>query len=139
MLIAAALTTLVVCAASVPAQAGTRRQMVRTINHVRGWSHLRQVHYSRALARGAASWARLLMRRDQLAHSASAMRHHEGEIIEWHTGGRARVARTVKEWLQSAEHRVVMLNGWFGRAGAGRAVGYMGGRRCTIWVVRFAH
>ena len=139
MLIAAALTAIVVSIAMpTPARAGTRKQMIRAINYVRSWSHRRQVHFSKRLSRGAASWARHLMRRDVLAHSSRALRRHEGEIIEWHTGRRARLNRTVIEWWHSPEHRVVML-GRYRQAGAGRAVGYFGGRRCTIWVVRFAH
>ncbi|HEX6712052.1 MAG TPA: CAP domain-containing protein [Thermoleophilaceae bacterium] len=107
--------------------------MVRTINYVRGWSHLRHLRYSARLSRGAAAWARHLMRRQMLAHAS----HVQGEIIEWHTGARAQIKQTVMEWLNSDGHRHVML-GHFRRAGAGRAVGYFGGRRCTIWVVRFA-
>jgi len=112
--------------------------MIRAINHARAWSHRRHVHFSRRLSHGASAWAHLLVRRNLLAHSARAVRHGEGEIIEWHTGRRARVHRTIVEWLHSAEHRHVMLTPRYRRAGAGRAVGYMGGRRCTIWVVRFA-
>jgi uncharacterized protein YkwD len=112
--------------------------MVRAINNARAWSHDRRVNFSRRLSAGAASWARYLVRRNMLAHSAAAISHGEGEIIEWHTGGRAQIGQTVREWLNSAEHRAVMLAGDYRRAGAGRAVGYMGGRRCTIWVVRFA-
>ena len=51
-------------------------------------------------------------------------------------GGGALINRTVTEWWNSSEHRDVML-GSFRRAGAGRAVGYFGGRLCTIWVARF--
>jgi uncharacterized protein YkwD len=134
MLIAAALTTMLVFVGAPAAHAGSRKQMIRTINHVRGWSHLRHVHYSRRLSRGAAAWARHLMREQMLAHAS----HVQGEVIEWHTGARALVKRTVTEWLHSDGHRHVML-GHFRRAGAGRAVGWFGGRRCTIWVVRFGH
>ena len=138
MLAAAVLATLVVSVAVPAAQAGTRRHMIRAINHVRAWSHRHHLHFSRRLSRGATAWAHLLVRRNTLAHSSRAIRHGEGEIIEWHTGRRARVGRTVVEWMHSAEHRQVMLTGRYRRAGAGRAVGYMGGRRCTVWVVRFA-
>lgn len=112
--------------------------MIRAINFVRSWNHLKPLHNSRRLSAGAASWARLLMRREVLAHSARALARREGEIIEWHTGRRADVNQTVIEWLHSAEHRVVMLAHHYRRAGAGRAVGHLRGRRCTIWVVRFA-
>ena len=136
--IAAALATGVVSLATPAAQAGPRKQMVRAINSVRSWSHRRHVYFSRRLSGGAGSWARHLMRRDVLAHSSRALRRGEGEIIEWHTGGRARVRRTVREWLNSPEHRAVMLAHGYRHAGAGRAVGYIGGHRSTIWVVRFS-
>jgi uncharacterized protein YkwD len=138
MLIAAALMTGVVSMSAPTAQAGTRKQMVRSINYVRGWSNRHQLHFSHRLSRGANSWARQLMRRNVLAHSAAAMRRREGEIIEWHTGPRAQVKSTVIEWWHSSGHRHVMLGKRYHRAGAGRAVGYIGGQRCTIWVVRFA-
>jgi uncharacterized protein YkwD len=112
--------------------------MVKAINYVRGWSHRHRLRFSNRLSAAAAAWARTLVRRDVLAHSAKAISHGEGEILEWHTGPRARINKTVIEWWHSAEHRHVMLSGRYRRAGAGRAVGYMNGRRCTIWVVRFA-
>jgi uncharacterized protein YkwD len=133
MLIAAALTTLVVSAAAPAAHADQRKQMIRTINYVRSWSHRHNLRFSRRLSRGAGAWARHLMRRQILGHASG----QQGEILEWHTGGAARIKRTVIEWWHSSGHREVML-GHYRRAGAGRAVGYFGGRRCTIWVVRFA-
>lgn len=138
MLVAAALTTLAVAAVTPAAQAGVRKQMIRKINSARSWSHRHGVSFSGRLSRGASSWADYLMRRDMLAHSGSAISRGEGEIIEWHTGGRANVRKTVVEWLHSTSHRHVMLARGYRHAGAGRAVGYFGGRKCTIWVVRFA-
>jgi uncharacterized protein YkwD len=133
MLVAAALMTLVVGAAAPGAQAGTRKQIIRKINYVRSWSHRRPLHFSGRLSRRAAAWARHLMRAQYLGHASGV----QGEVIEWHTGPRAQINRTVIEWWHSSGHRRVML-GNFRRAGAGRAVGMFGGRRCTIWVVRFA-
>ena len=78
------------------------------------------------------------MRRDVLAHSAAAMRRHEGEVIEWHTGLSAKVNTVVMEWLNSSGHRQVMLSRRYRHAGAGRATGWMNGQKSTIWVVRFA-
>src|SRR5689334_852574 len=108
MLIAVALTAAVVSvSAPASADASQRRQMVRAINFVRSWSHRHHLHVSHRLSRGANAWARHLMRRDVLAHSSRAIRRHEGEIIEWHTGRRARVNKTVWEWLGSPGHRHV--------------------------------
>jgi uncharacterized protein YkwD len=133
MLIAAVLMMLVVSATAPAAQAGQRKQMVRNINDVRGWRHLHGVQLSRRLSRGAAAWARHLMQIQTLAHASG----QQGEIIEWHTGGAAMIRRTVIEWWESSGHRRVMM-GHYRRAGVGKAVGYYGGRLCTIWVVRFA-
>jgi uncharacterized protein YkwD len=138
MLFAAVLATLVVSVAVPAAQAGTRMKMVRSINNVRSWSHRRHLRFSNKLSQGAASWARSLMQRNVLAHSSRALSRHEGEIIEWHVGARPNITKTVTAWRNSAEHRRVMLTRGYRRAGAGRAVGYFSGRRCTIWVVRFA-
>ena len=132
MLFAAALMTFVVCVAAPAAQAGQRKQMVRTINNARAWTHHHRLRFSARLSRGASAWAHHLMRRQILAHAS----HVQGEIIEWHTGGASQIGQTVTEWLNSSGHRQVML-GRFRRAGAGKAVGYFGGLRCTIWVVRF--
>jgi uncharacterized protein YkwD len=133
VLIVAALSTLAFSVAAPAAQAGQRKQMIRTINYVRGWSHLGALRYSDRLSRGAAAWARHLMHSQYLGHASGP----QGEVIEWHTGGAAMVKRTVISWWHSTGHRHVML-GHFRRAGAGRATGIFGGQRCTIWVVRFA-
>jgi uncharacterized protein YkwD len=112
--------------------------MIRAINFVRSWSHHRSLGFSARLSRGAAAWARHLMRTEVLAHSAAAMRRHEGEVIESHTSPRANVNKVVMEWLNSPGHRQVMLSRGYRRAGAGKAVGWLGGQKSTIWVVRFA-
>jgi uncharacterized protein YkwD len=139
MLLAALCATAVITAAApTAADAGQRRQMVRAINFVRSWGHHRSLGFSARLSRGAASWARHLMRTDVLAHSATALRRQEGEVIEWHTGAAANVNKVVLEWLNSPGHRGVMLSHRYRRAGAGKAVGWMRGRKSTIWVVRFA-
>jgi uncharacterized protein YkwD len=139
-MLAAALCALALTTAAMPpaADAGKRRQMVRAINFVRGWSHIHGMNYSSRLSRGATTWARHLMRRDVLAHSRRAVRRHEGEVIEWHTGGASKVNSVVMEWLHSTGHRHVMLSRRYKHAGAGKAVGWMNGRRSTIWVVRFS-
>jgi uncharacterized protein YkwD len=138
-LIAAAFTTAVVVLAAIPAaEAGQRNEMVGAINFVRGWGHHDRLRYSKHLSGGAAAWARHLMRRDVMAHSARARQRGEGEIIEWHTGSEAKINQVVMEWLRSPGHRRVMLAGRFRRAGAGKAVGELNGRRSVIWVVRFS-
>jgi uncharacterized protein YkwD len=112
--------------------------MIRTINSVRSWTHVHGVRFSQGLSRGAAAWARHLISAGVLAHSGGAMRRHEGEVIEWHIGCKASIEKVVQEWMNSPEHRPVLLAGDYRVAGAGRAIGWMNGHRSTIWVVRFA-
>ena len=138
MLSAAALAATTLSLAAAPAQADLRQRIIGKINVGRSSSHRRPLSFSSRLADGAASWARHLVSRNVLEHSFAATSRGEGEIIEWHTGTVARVNQTVVEWWHSVEHRRIMLGRSYRRAGAGRAVGYMGGRPCTIWVVRFA-
>jgi len=123
-------------AAALPPVAGasTRTRMVETINYVRSWGQIHGLSYSPRLSRRAAAWARTLIRRGVIAHSSST----RGEVIEWHTGSRPRIRQAVGAWLRSPGHRRVILSRSYRRAGAGRAVGYMDGRRVTVWVVRFA-
>lgn len=123
-------------AATLPPVAGasTRTRMVNTINYVRSWGQVPGLQYSPRLSRRAAAWARRLIRRGVLAHSSAA----GGEVIEWHSGSRPRIRRAVGAWLRSPGHRRVILSRRYNRAGAGRAVGYMQGRKVTVWVVRFA-
>ena len=132
---ALAAATLFVAALLPPvARASTRTRMVDTINYVRSWGHIHGLRYSPALSRRAAGWARHLIARGVLAHSSAA----GGEVIEWHAGSRPGIRRAVGAWLRSPGHRRVILSRRYARAGAGRAVGYMHGRRVTVWVVRFA-
>jgi uncharacterized protein YkwD len=137
-LLAALLASAMLILAALPAHAGSRsaprRSMVRAIEGARG----SQLRFSRKLSAAAAAWARHLFQAGVLAHSARVRQCHEGEVIEWHTGTAANVGGVVNEWLGSPDHRPVLLNRIWQRAGAGRAVGTMNGRRSTIWVVRFA-
>ena len=110
--------------------------MIRAINSVRSAHHRGSVRFSQRLSAAAAAWARHLVRDNVLAHAS--LHPGQGEIIEWHTTGRPQIRSAVAEWWHSREHRTVMMRRRFHTAGAGRAVGVMNGRRCTIWVVRFA-
>jgi uncharacterized protein YkwD len=136
MLRAALITTAALLIAPLSASAGTKRQMIKSINHVRNRDAVRGVHFSRRLSRGAAAWARHLMSTSSLSHAG--LTPGEGEVIEWHTGGAARIRQVVREWLNSPPHRDVMLARGYHRAGAARAVGMFNGQKATIWVVRFA-
>ena len=135
-LFACILAAAILFAATIPpaASASTRTRMVKTINYVRSWGHIHGLRYSPRLSGRAAAWARHLIRRGVLAHSSSA----GGEVIEWHAGARPRIRHAVGAWMRSPGHRRVILSRRYRRAGAGRAVGYMNGRRVTVWVVRLS-
>src|SRR5947207_376649 len=92
-----------------PAQAGPRKSMLRAIDPVPG----SRLHFSKRLSAGAASWARHLFQAGLLAHSGRAIRCHQGEVIEWHTGTSPNVQGVVTEWMNSPEHRPVLMNGIF--------------------------
>jgi uncharacterized protein YkwD len=126
---------LMLAALSPPASAGSRSRMVKAINHARA-GHVQRVHFSKRLTRKATRWAHRLARDGVVGHSSSSA---GGEIIEWHLGAKPRIGNTVRSWLHSPSHRQVMLSGSFNRAGAGKAVGWFGGHRATIWVVQFGH
>ena len=95
MLFAAVLTSAVLVLPATPARAGMLEQIIGKINSVRSGNHLAPVRISQRLSRGAGGWARDLVRRNVLEHSSAAINRGEGEIIEWHTGARAFVNRTV--------------------------------------------
>jgi len=117
-----------------PAEAGPRKSMLHALDAVRG----SRLQFSKRLSAGATAWARHLFQAGVIAHSGRAIRCHQGEVIEWHTGTAPNVQGVVNEWMNSPDHRPVLLNGIFHRAGAGWAVGRMDGVISTIWVVRFA-
>jgi uncharacterized protein YkwD len=133
VLLTAALSAVILSIFTPPAEAGPRRQMVKAINYVRGWGHIRRLRSSPRLARSAERWARHLAQTDVLQHG-----HAQGEVIEFHTGSSPDVDGTVGAWMRSPAHRAVMLARQFHRVGAGRAVGTVNGRPVTVWVVRFA-
>jgi uncharacterized protein YkwD len=136
LLRAALITTAALLLAPFSASAGTKRQMIKSINHARKRDAIRGVHFSRRLSRGAAAWARHLMQTSSLYHAGLSA--GEGEVIEWHTGGAAHIRQVVREWLNSPTHRQIMLARGYHHAGAGHAVGNFGGQWSTIWVVRFS-
>ena len=77
------------------------------------------------------------MRKDWLGHASLRAARVRGEVIEMHSGGYSRVARTVRNWLNSGGHRAILLSRSFHVVGAGKSTGRFGGRRSTIWVARF--
>jgi uncharacterized protein YkwD len=143
MLSLAVLGVVAVTAAPQPANAARSfpgEGMMDAINTVRAKSGLRQLKRSRRLVRSSAARAELMIREDFFAHPARLQVptfDSLGEILELHGGRRPRMSRAVRLWGNSYGHRAVMMSSRYRWIGAARAVGLYGGRRATIWVVRF--
>ena len=137
------LALVLVCAAPAPARASTSfsgDRMMDAVNWVRAQAGLRPLKQSRRLIRSSAARAGLMMRADFFAHP-SRLRvptfQRVGEVLELHSGRRARVNRTLRRWADSPAHREVITARHFRWIGAARATGRFRGQRATIWVVRF--
>jgi uncharacterized protein YkwD len=111
--------------------------MVAQINRARAAHGLGALRHSGAISRSSASWANFLMRKDWLGHASLRSARVRGEVIEMHSGSASRVARTVRNWLNSGGHRAILLSRGFHVVGAAKVTGRFGGRLSVIWVARF--
>ena len=138
--------TIFVCGVTfaVPAGAGAvgdelPQRMVAAVNEVRAQHGLPALGASASLHRSARRYARWMLRADYFGHldriRASSSYSMLGENLSWHSGGRPRIARTVRSWMNSAPHRALILHPGFRWLGAGLARGKLGGRRVTAWVL----
>jgi uncharacterized protein YkwD len=122
------------------AHAAATDAMVAEINQARQARGLRPLRVSRVLASRSQGYAAHLLRADVFAHT-SHLRvrgfRTVGEVLELHSGSSAQVHGTLRSWLNSPGHRVVILSRSFRWVGVGRAAGKFGGMRATVWVGRF--
>jgi uncharacterized protein YkwD len=114
--------------------------MVQKINQVRARHGLPALRTSPSLGRSSGRFARYLMAHDVFGHRArvSASRRFNtlGEALAMHSGRKPGVRRTVRQWLNSAPHRRIVLTRsmrWFG---VGMSRGRFGGHRAVIWVLQ---
>jgi uncharacterized protein YkwD len=113
--------------------------LVKKINKFRKAHGLRPLRVSGSLRHSARAYSRTLMRRGQFRHGRTASRRlfrRVGEVIEFHSGRRARASLALRTWRRSHSHRALLLSPTFRWIGAGRAVGNFRGRPTTIWVVQ---
>ncbi len=138
-----ALGAVLVCGAvlAVPAPVGAepnQERMLHALNAVRAQHGLAPFHGSAMLHRSASAYALWMLRSDYFGHlgriRASGF-SRLGEALAWHSGGRARVHRTVSAWMNSPPHRALILSPGFRWLGAGIARGRLTGRRATTWVL----
>jgi uncharacterized protein YkwD len=131
-----------VLAVAAPAAAdGKQQRMLHALNVVRAEHGLAPFNGSPPLRHSARAYARWMLRADYFGHlsriRASGNFPLVGEALAWHSGGRARVHRTVRAWMQSPPHRALIVRPGFRWLGAGMARGRLSGRRATTWVLHF--
>ena len=123
------------------AAAGNQQRMLHAVNAVRAQHGLAPFHGSASLHRSASAYAHWMLRSAYFGHldriRASGRFARLGEALAWHSGGRARVQRTVRGWMHSPPHRALILHPGFRWLGAGMARGRLSGRRATTWVLHF--
>ena len=117
--------------------ASTADRMVAEINSARAAHGLGALRQSHRINRSSASWAGVLMRKDLLSHASLRAAGVSGEVIAMHSSPSARVAGTVRAWLNSSGHRAILLSRRFHVVGVGKSTGNFGGMESTIWVGRF--
>ena len=137
----AALTLLTIPASATGLTPNQRaeRAITAAINEVRAQHGLPAYERSASLTASAERYSQYLMANDVFTHQSSIWASSRfallGEALEWHSGRRFGVHRTVAGWLGSASHRALVLSPVMRRQGAGVTRGRFGGRRATIWVL----
>ena len=125
------------------ASANKATQMLSAVNSVRAQNGLPALHYSRSLAHSAHSYSRQMLRSGYFGHSsrihASRRFRTLGEILDLRRGFRPAVRGTLRDWLNSPEHRSIIMSNSFSSAGAGYVRGHFHGRRVTLWTMHFGH
>ena len=116
--------------------------MFHKINKIRRAHGLARMHPSLRLFYSSRRYARRMLRSDYFGHLAripvAGRFRMAGETLAWHSGWRLSPRRTVGQWMGSPPHRAVLLSSSFTRLGVGRARGYYGSRRATMWVAHVA-
>jgi uncharacterized protein YkwD len=112
--------------------------MFTKINQIRRAHGLARLRPSLALFYSARRYARRMIRSDYFGHQAripvAGRFRMAGETLAWHSGWRLSPRGTVRQWMGSPSHRAVLLSSSFTRLGVGRARGYYGSMRATMWV-----
>jgi uncharacterized protein YkwD len=123
------------------ANASATNAMIGKINAYRAAHGERPLRVSGSLMHSATSYSEYCMSTGFFGHlsriRASSRFHTLGEILEIHTGDAAKIALTFRDWINSPEHRAVILYPSFRWVGAGFTEGRFHGLRATIWVMHF--
>jgi uncharacterized protein YkwD len=115
------------------------RKMTAAINSVRAEHGLPTFERSASLTGSAERYSRWLIENDVFGHQSSIQASSRfkllGEALEWHSGHRFQVWKTVRRWLGSTSHRAILLSPVMRRQGAGVTRGRFGSGRAVIWVL----
>jgi uncharacterized protein YkwD len=125
-LVVAACLLLCVALPNAASANATESGIVHAMNRYRAQFGLPALHTSSGLHRAAAAHSRSMLRRNVLSHGAFSARVHRyvhvrsvGENLAWmQTGCDAQTI--VNLWINSPEHREIMLTRGFRRVGVGR-------------------
>ena len=112
--------------------------MFNKINKIRRSHGIAKLRPSYSLFISSRRYARQMMRSDYFGHQAripvAARFRAAGETLAWHPSWRSQPRKTVRRWMRSPSHRVVLLSSRFTRIGVGRARGRYGRSAATMWV-----
>ena len=126
--------------AAAAAPASDVEALVNAANEARARYGLPPLRLSPTLTSSATAYGEHLMRNGVFGHagtlSAPGSFNRLGEALELHPGRAAHPRRTVRRWLASYSHRVLLLSRGFRYAGAAAVRGRFRGRTSTIWVLR---
>jgi uncharacterized protein YkwD len=149
------ITLVALSAAAASASAHTARarsapSMVATINDARADRGCAPLHVHAGLTRAAGRQARLLLADGELDHDAGSPfaerleqaapdAHVVAENLAWASGADARPDAIFVSWMQSPEHRAIMLDCEFTQVGIGIASGQFGDQATgSVYTADFA-
>ena len=132
---------LIVAAMVLPAAAAAataQSDAIDQLNQIRQANGLAQLRASESLHRSSSRYARHMIATDYFGHAsriaASGAFSRIGETLELHAGWKADASQTIDEWMNSPEHRAVLLSSSYRYVGMGTARGRIGSRLVTVWV-----
>jgi len=159
MIVAALVCLAALTITTAPASATTlppRGVLLHMINNVRAEHGLPPVSYSPRL-RFAALWhSQDMLNRQYFAHTSPAGSTLYGRVIRcgyyrigswtagenlaWGTGSYGTPAGVLRMWMNSPEHRAILLSRSFESVGISRVVGrFMGHSDAAVWTADFGH
>ncbi len=121
---------------------GAVPRLINGINKFRSAHGVGPLKMSASLNRSARAWSRRLVVTDNFSHASSIQASSRfrllGETIAYHYGWRLQMRRSpLGQWRNSSGHSALLLNPAFDYVGIGRAAGYFGSRRATVWTAQF--